>query len=446
MINNLNLPKDCPNFSFSPEIIEILDAIKNTKDNLNILGSSGTGKTSLLKLITANPSLIPGDTVILSSTGIASFLASSEGIQGSTVHSFFNIKPLTIQTIETHSISDILEEMIQHVDTIIIDEISMLNCALFDLIIQILRKHRYSIYRGLPRILLFGDIFQLPPVMDKKDSSIRKYFHELYDDKIMYFNSYSFKDYGFKTFLLKTIYRQKEKDFQTVLNKIRIGQQTNADLEFINQRVISEEQFFDETEGFFSYLVLKNKTVDEINNSFLHANEYPLVTYYANIQGKFNRSKKAYLHEVLNLKKEMKVMCLKNNKSLGYCNGLLGVVTELGEKEVIIESRGIEYPIQRETWTNFDYEFDEKTKKVIALPVGTFSQIALQSAYAFTVHKAQGQQLVTYFDKEEGAFDCGITYVALSRAPSLKELALKKPIEHSDIMVNKESLDFLESL
>jgi len=441
----MTLPEKYDWVQMNPELETALDLIINSEDHLNILGPAGVGKTVLLKMICDNEVLPRKNVVVLSSTGIAAVNASSEGIIGSTIHSFFNLGAYSVYTPGMMRIDNRIYEVVNNIDIIVIDEISMVTSNLLDFVIETLRFYRSKQWKDVPRIILFGDILQLPPVINNKDENIKKFYHELYNDQYMYFNASNFKDLAFKTIHLNTIYRQTDTSFQQVLNRVRQATHTMQDLNMLNQYHIAEEDFFDKHENYL-YIATTNATVDKINAIALDVLDTEEKTYNAIITGKINLNDKKMLPTTVRLKKDIQVMCIKNATDGSYKNGTMGKVLSLHDDTVYIKlSNGRELDIPRTDWAEFDYVMEDgDVHNIKPVQVGNFNQISLKSASAITTHKCQGQTLETaYIDLEQYVFADGLTYVALSRLKSLDGLGLKRKIRMTDIRASKEALDFL---
>lgn len=434
------LPKEYEWLDLSdPNFNSALTLILTSSQNLNIIGCAGSGKSTLLKLASK---LLKGSTIVLSTTGISSANLSSNNIKGSTLHSFFKLPPLSIFSHSIIKHDPIQEQIMCNIDTLLIDEVSMAPATLIDIIIEILRFYRTPHGLSLPRIILFSDILQLPCIVDSKDPNIKKYYDTVYDGKYFFFNSNFYQDSGnFKTIHLNHIFRQKDTSFQNILNRIRQGTFTDQDLSIINSRVISEEEYFINNEMFI-YLASTNKLVDEINSAYLYTYDGPSHKYYGVTTGKFDFKKYPFLSEMVEIKKEMQVMCLKNNTIKGYQNGTIGKVLDFSYQDVIITTNKGICAVEREKWEQFEYLYDDVTKKITTSPIGSFSQIGLKPALALTIHKSQGLEFENIFINLSFVTE-GLTYVALSRAKTLEGIGLDHPITRQDIKVSKEALEFL---
>jgi ATP-dependent DNA helicase PIF1 len=444
-----NLPQEYNWISMNPDLEKAFELLYSTNRHLNIIGPAGVGKTLLLKIICSDTKAF-GNTVVLSSTGIAAVNASSEGLKGSTIHSFLKLKPQTIYGSNSLHIHKELYEIVNSVDTILIDEVSMINSSLFDFVIETLLLYRSKQMQDLPRIILFGDILQLPPVIDSNNNEIKKYFNMLYNDKVMYFNANSFYDLGFETIHLNTIYRQSDQSFQNILNRIRQATHTIQDINTLNDYVIDEGDFWDRHENFL-HIATTNNTVDLLNVGDLHANENQIKHYDAIVSGRFDEALTKHLPLHVSLKKGLQVMCTRNDPSgeRSFQNGTIGTIEELYDEYVIISSKGRNINVPRVNWELYDYKVthdkDKEKTEVHPEKVGTFNQLAVKGARAITVHRAQGQTVETaYIDLGYKVFAPGLTYVALSRVPDCdKGLGLKRKIKMSDIYASREALDFL---
>jgi hypothetical protein len=446
-METLELPKGFEWFQVNPQIENLISLLKNTNQNLNIIGPGGVGKSTILKMICGDDFFLTGNKVVLSSTGISAINASSKGIKGMTIHSFFKFSALDIYGSSQLRIVPGLVEMINRIDVLIIDEVSMVTSSLFDFIIETLMFYRSKQVSNLPRILLFGDILQLPPVINKKDKAIAHYYDTMYDNKYFYFNSMGFKDYGFKTVHLDTIYRQSDVSYQNILNRVRQGTFTLEDLSVINDHQISEIDFYDKSDGDFLYVATTNANVNMINDFAYQTLEGDSYTYEAIVSGNFDLSKKSSLLETVNLKVGLKVMVIRNAIDLAYQNGMIGTIDECEADYVSITSKGATYKIPRMNWEHFDYVYDEVSKSITTHKTGIFNQIALKPASALTVHKTQSQTLNSiYLDLENYVFAEGLVYVALSRVKDKKGLGLKRKIKAKDILVSREALDFLAGI
>jgi len=455
-MSSISLPAGFEWVQLNPDLEKVLHYLYNTKEHLNIIGPAGTGKSTILKMIASDTKHF-GNTVVLASTGVSAVNISSEGIKGSTIHSFFKIPPYTIYSPNNCKTHDDLIPIIRSIDTILIDEISMVNASLFDFIIELLIKYNGT-RKNIPRLILFGDILQLPPVINDNDKSIKEYFNTLYGNNIMYFNSRSFSDFHFKTVHLNTIYRQADTSFQNILNRIRLGTYTDTDLAIINSHVIPEIDFYSENEMFL-YLCAYNKKVDEINAMELEINPNIQKDYVANISGIVDSEILNNIPKLVSLKNGLQIMCLRNDNEKRYVNGTMGIVERMYDNyvEVRLPNNDI-IEVVRYDWDIYNYTVEHNTTQnvnkvdtnsvsVIPSRVGVINQLAVKGAKAISIHKSQGKTIDTaYIDFGYKAFAPSMVYVGLSRLTSLDGLGLFRKIKKTDIMLNIESLKFLETI
>ena len=171
-------------------------------------------------------SITKKNTVVLAPTGVAAIR-----VKGQTIHSFFGFPPKVIQTRHIKKVRQI--EILQNLETLIIDEISMVRADVFDAIDYSLRVHRKKLTQpfGGVQLIVFGDLFQLPPVVNMDESGL---LQRIYPKGHFFFHSNIFQDAQFKTLELQNIYRQKDDHFIHLLNSVRDGSITHTQIENIN--------------------------------------------------------------------------------------------------------------------------------------------------------------------------------------------------------------------
>ena len=251
MENKINNYSDIPEkIEFDSNFKEIFNLMEHSKQNIFITGKAGTGKTTLLEYFRINSKK---NFVILASTGISAIKA-----KGKTIHSFFLFPP---RILINEKIKRLRSKVISKIDTILIDECSMIRCDVLDAIDQSLRLNRNSdkSFGGI-QIILLGDLHQLPPVIRENE---REIFNNFYPLGHYFFNANCFDESDIKTYELTKVYRQKDKDFINILNNIRSGNINDNDLFILNNRIVNESlDIPSET----IILSPTNKRVDTINN------------------------------------------------------------------------------------------------------------------------------------------------------------------------------------
>ena len=418
-IKNYIKHHDLPdNLEVKDDFKEIYNVMEYSKQNMFITGKAGSGKTTLLEYFRINSKK---NFVILASTGISAIKA-----KGKTIHSFFLFPP---RILINEKIKRLPSKIIGKVETILIDECSMIRSDVLDGIDQSLKLNRRNeeIFGGV-QIILLGDIYQLPPVVRDNEQEI---FNNFYPQGHYFFNSNCYQSSYIKTFELEKVYRQKDKIFLNILNKIRLGNVTNNDLSIINERTIND---YSEIPEETIILSPTNRKVDNINNLNLQNIQSKSFIFKSSQTGDF---KDRPAHETLELKVGAQVMMVKNDTKFPkrWVNGSIGVVSQLDEKSIHLKIKNNVYKIIQDTWDRFNYTIkDGEVKHEV---VATFTQYPIKLAWAVTIHKSQGQTYENVIiDLDNGTFADGQTYVALSRSVSLKGVFLTRKIKHSDIIFN----------
>ena len=414
----------------SKEQKRIFNELEKSNENYYITGKAGTGKSLLLKYMVEETEK---KVIVLAPTGVAAI-----NVEGQTIHSFFGIGP-SVQDPKDHLEIEVTyktKEILKRVDAIIIDEISMVSVDLMETInIKCQKVRGNNLPFGGIQIICFGDLYQLPPVVSDKE--IHRYLDDIYGG-IFFFNAPVFKKSKLHLRELEKNFRQKEKSFQELLNKIRIGDNSKEVLDKLNSRLGEELP----KEG---YIVLagKNEVVNRINLMKLNQIDSKEHTYKAIIEGDINRIIFPTETE-LKLKVGAQIMMLTNDKTNRWVNGTLGIITSLSDDIIKVCINDVEHAVDKYTWCKSKYFYNPFEKTLDREIIGSFTQFPLKLAWAVTIHKSQGKTYESVFiDLESGAFDAGQTYVALSRCTSFKNLYLNNEIKASDIMINAQVEEFM---
>ncbi len=409
---------------------KIFEVLNSSMQSAYITGKAGTGKSVLLQYFVANSSK---NVVVLAPTGVAAL-----NVSGQTIHSFFKFSWET-QDPTKLTVGYKLKELLRHVDTIVIDEVSMVRADLMEAIskkLQLARDNDEPF--GGVQMVFFGDLYQLPPVVT--DGELQRFFDHNYGG-IYFFNSPTLQKLDYEKFELNKIYRQKDKKFIELLNQIRLGMVSENTLDEINTRVTVLPE-----EGGYITLAGHNDTVTQINHTQLSKLEGKEMVYEATISGDLNE--KSYPTEKqLKLKVGAQVMLLRNDrqKPSRWVNGTLGIVTQLSEEVIRVNINGVEHTVPKDTWESVRYYYDPEERKLEKEVVNTFTQFPLRLAWAITIHKSQGQTYQTVaIDVSQRAFAHGQMYVALSRCQTLEGIYLKSPIKREDVIVDPKVIEFMK--
>lgn len=395
--------------------------------NLFLTGRAGTGKTTLLKKFLAEA----GDkAVVLAPTGVAAMNAG-----GQTIHSFFKLPPRLVEPQDVRRLPN--PRVVRTVDTVVIDEISMVRADMLDAIDHSLKLNRGSKRPfGGVRMILSGDLHQLPPVVSSDEGPI---LHDRYGGSY-FFNAPAFRGAEFSLLALKHVFRQEDPRFLTLLGALRSGRVTPAD-EALLQRLVSPRSAADASE---THVVLtpNNANAFRINQSRLAGLAGERKIFKAEVQGQFDD--KSFPTEAdLELKVGARVMLIKNDPEGRWVNGSLARVEGFGTRSVIVDIDGRAYEIEATAWEKYRYGFETGSNKVKREVVGTFKQVPLRVAYAVTIHKAQGLTLDKVFiDFDAGMFAHGQAYVAFSRARALEGLEISRALRPRDIVLDREAFAF----
>ena len=390
-------------------------------ENVFLTGSAGAGKTYTLNQYINYLKARKVPVAITASTGIA-----ATHMNGMTIHTWagIGIKDFLFDAdLKNMKERKYLKEHLENAQVLIIDEISMLHAKQLNLVNQVLKYFKESdeAFGGI-QVIVAGDFFQLPPV-GKNDERNR--------DKFC-FMSDAWVEAKFRVCYLTEQHRQGNDYLNDILNAIRSQSITTEHLQALEQ---TNQQNIGET---FTRLYTHNMDVDAINFKHLNAIEADGRQFDAVCDGndKLIETLKSSVRapENLTLKKNAKVMFVKNNFDMGYINGSLGEVIGFEEDDdhgilpKVKLTDGTVLVVEPETWS-----VDNDAGKTIA----SFQQIPLRLAWAITIHKSQGMTLEAAEIDLSHTFEKGQGYVAISRLKALNGLKL--------LGINQQALE-LDSL
>ncbi len=413
----------------SSEFATVIEQAGGARDSLFVTGRAGTGKSTLLRCLKNN---LPQKTAVLAPTGLAAV-----NVHGQTIHSFFGFPPQLIT-------ADIVKRcrraaLFRSIETIIIDEVSMVRADLMqgiDMALRLTRKQPATPFGGV-QIIAMGDLHQLPPVMRGRE--MMEQFSDSFGG-IYFFHAPVFRDAPLGLIELNTVYRQRDEAFIEALNGVREGEPSRNHFELLNERVAAFRSLPDCDD----YIVLTpiNQAADTTNRVFLDRLPGKAEQFDAIITGKFDASA-CPTDPTLVLKVGSKVVLLRNDPDKRWVNGTQARISRIEGRTVWVEVAGTEHELEPVTWESIRYDQDTETGQMVETVAGSFRQLPVRLAWALTIHKSQGMTLdKVYVDFGRGTFAHGQAYVALSRARSLEGLALARPIRQSDIIFDENALGY----
>ena len=427
----------------NPELQLAWQFIENTGTHLFLTGKAGTGKTTFLRRLKEQS---PKRMVILAPTGIAAINAG-----GVTIHSFFQLSfapfvpETTFNSSQTHyRFSKEKRNIIRSMDLLVIDEISMVRADLLDAIDSALRRYRdrEKPFGGV-QLLMIGDLQQLAPVVKENEWEMLKNYYET----PYFFASRALRETVYMTIELKTVYRQSDTFFLSLLNKIRENQADDEVLNELNRRY--QPGFRPRKEEGYIRLTTHNYQAQKVNDNELASLPGQTYSFRAEIDGTFPE----YLYpadEVLTIKAGAQIMFLKNDPSSEkrYYKGMIGEVPAVNDAGMIVRGKdnGDEFQLLPEEWGNYKYVLNEETKEITEEIEGTFRQYPIRLAWAITIHKSQGLTFERAIIDARNSFAHGQTYVALSRCKTLEGMVLESPLRREAIISDSTVDDFTKEV
>lgn len=438
--------------SLSETASYVLKFINQTNKSIFLTGKAGTGKTTLLKEIIRTTHK---NVVVVAPTGIAALNAG-----GVTIHSMFQLPfagfipefnlPFQFSDTIKFETKDSLrrhfrmradkQAVLNNLELLVIDEVSMLRADLLDAIDYMLRTTRRNERPfGGVQVLFIGDLLQLPPVVKNEEWEILKQYYRgkfFFHSRVVQQNPPLYIE-------LTKIYRQTDDRFISILNNLRNNRVSADDIKALNGFV--KPEFDLKSNSGYITLTTHNSKADALNSKSLSDLKSEEYIYRPEIVGEFPE-KIFPVDEELKLKVGAQVMFIKNDLSpeKNYFNGKIGIVHSLADEEILIHfpEENLTIEVEKYEWKNVRYYVDELSKEIKEDVLGTFVHYPIKLAWAITVHKSQGLT----FDKAaldvSGVFAPGQAYVALSRLRSLEGLILLSPLQMNGISNDADVMDY----
>ncbi|MEK7286626.1 MAG: AAA family ATPase [Nitrospirota bacterium] len=424
----------------TPEFRNTLDLLEQGKDNLFITGRAGTGKSTLLQQFREVTSK---NIVILAPTGV-----SAINVGGETIHSFFGFKPNTTPE-SVKKIRGKRALFYKKIEVIVIDEISMVRADLLDAVAQFLFFNGRA--PGEPfggvKIVFFGDLHQLPPVIRRNEEAA---FAQHYETPY-FFSAHAFESLSLYWIELTRVFRQTDEAFLEILNHLRDHTISDDELLQLNQRVENPKVIASLTGGAAAdciCLTTTNQQALTINRTRLLELPDKEHLFTATVEGTFEEN--TFPTAVsLELKVGARIMMLNNDSRGRWVNGTLATIKAIdlqGETLQVILANDSEEDVVPYTWEMFQFSLDREGGRLVPVSIGKFTQMPVRLAWAITIHKSQGLTFENaIIDLSRGTFAHGQLYVAISRLKTLEGLTLTHPVRKRDILLDERILRFCDT-
>jgi len=391
-------------------------AILTTGKNVFLTGEPGSGKTHTVNRYIQWLRERGVVVAVTASTGIA-----ATHIGGRTIHSWSGIGVHTALTsADANKIASNARtaKRVRETKVLVIDEVSMLSADTLTAAEIVCRKIRGGAepFGGM-QVVLVGDFFQLPPVVQKQTDEEKQQplLRSTEHGSVFAFASSAWHQLNPSVCYLSEQHRQEDKDFLKVLTAIRNGVVSASHVALLRSRPSTVAR------SGITQLFTHNIDVDRINEMELAQLSGAAKSYEmddsgpAELVAQLQRGCLSPRHLVL--KVGARVMFTKNDPSLRFVNGTIGIVEGFSKETgapVIRTISGRTIHAEPMEWAI------EDRGGILA----RITQLPLRLAWALTVHKSQGMSLDAAHMDLSRVFEYGQGYVALSRVRTLAGLSL----------------------
>ena len=404
--------------------------------NLFLTGKGGTGKSYLVDYIKGWCDSRKLQYVVCAPTGIAAI-----NVGGSTIHKMFRPGIGIIDPKKKMCQNPDARKVLEKADVIIIDEISMVRADLFRFVgntILDIWKHQDKSKRK--QLLVVGDFFQLPPVLDEEKEA--EAYKTLYGNRLYAFETEQWVRLQLQSMELQENMRQVDKEYIKALDAIRDGSATPEDLAVFKT---------DEPDPTAITICGTNRQAQAINEGNLQQlirNHRKKRVYISQEEGSVQPSDYSRVDPKLSLAIGARVIMLNNDPDKRWVNGSFGTVTGLGESVVNVQiDGGGAVEVERYKWDFEEYAVKEDKNggeaKLETTLRGSVSQFPMRLGWAVSIHKSQGQTYERVNVDIRNIFSCGQLYVALSRCKTLAGMRIIGEITPKKVMVDDTVRQFM---
>lgn len=379
-----------------------IDTIQSGK-NVFLTGKAGTGKSYVVNKAIEFLKKKGKNVVAIAPTGIA-----ATNINGQTIHSMFSLRPFGVLGFSNcNFVKTEKRRLFQALDTIVIDEVSMLRPDILDAMHWTLIKNGCKGLSAM-QIIFVGDLKQLPAVLDDNTRSIL--YQSYYGEEFFHANIYD--ELKPVTIELDEVLRQSNEEFIAHLNLVRDGSKSPYFKKFLCK---------EPSEGII--LAPHNSTVSKYNHDGLSKLDGEEYIFEAVVTGNA-KADEFNVDNIIKVKHGAKIMYLANSKNNDLVNGTLGTFI-VHSDQYFIKVDGVEYALNTMEFSKYEYVLDEDKRKLELKKLGSIEQYPIKLAYALSIHKSQGLTFdKVNIDLSLPCFSKGQLYVALSRVKSPEGLKI----------------------